>query len=61
MVKFVDYSPELIQEQIEKLEKLESGKLKDHPKVQAWRRWVDSYEYRKAEWEWRQQYNLNTK
>ena len=61
MVKFVDYSPELIQEQIEKLDKLEAGKLKDHPKVRAWRRWVDSYEYRKAEWEWRQQYRQDTK
>lgn len=61
MVKFVDYSPELIQEQIEKLEALEAGKLKDHPKVRAWRRWVDSYEYRKAEWEWRQQYRQDTK
>lgn len=61
MATFIDYSPELIQEQIEKLDKLEAGKLKDHPKVRAWRRWVDSYEYRKAEWEWRQQYRQDTK
>ena len=61
MVSFVDYPQELIQEQIKKLEALEAGKLKDHPKVRAWRRWVDSYEYRKAEWEWRQQYRQDTK
>lgn len=60
MIKFIDYSPELILEQLEKVHKLEQGKLKDHPKVQAWKRWCESYEYRKAEWEWRQQYRQNT-
>ena len=57
MSEFIDYPMEKILQQKKILQDLlKNPRMKDHPKVVAWSNWCDSYEYRKKEWEWRQQY-----
>lgn len=47
-----------IAEQLERVQafKAEHPKLAELTKITAWEKWCTSYEYRKREWEWRQQF-----
>lgn len=61
MTKYVDPPAEKIAEQLENVKrfKTEHPKLAGLVKIRAWEKWCTSYEYRKKEWEWRQQYFAN--
>ena len=53
MNKFKDYKPELIQAKLQQCLDYEA-KYGTIPTVTAIKKWCNSYEYRKKEWEWRQ-------
>ena len=53
-MKFKDYPQERIQAVLDKVQELEQGNLKNHPKVLAWKRWATDPEYRYKEWLFRQ-------
>jgi hypothetical protein len=53
-MEFKDYPQERIQAVLDKVQELEQGNLKDHPKVLAWKRWATDSEYRYREWLFRQ-------
>ena len=50
--QFIDYPPELIQAKLQLCIKYEA-KFGQSATVNAWRRWCNSYEYRKNEWQFR--------
>lgn len=53
MNKFKDYKPEKIQAKLQECLDYEA-KYGPIPQVTAVKKWCQSYEYRKKEWEWRQ-------
>ncbi len=56
MSKYVDPPAEKIAEQLENVKRFkeEHPKLADLVKIRAWEKWCNSYDYRKREWEFRQ-------
>ena len=53
MNKFKDYTPEQIQAKLNQVIEYES-KYGSNTTTIAWRKWCESIEYRKREWEFRQ-------
>lgn len=49
-IEFKDYPQDKIQAVLDKVQELEQGKLANHPKVLAWKRWATDPEYRYKEW-----------
>lgn len=60
-MQFKDYDPVKIAEQKQAVLafKAEHPELANLTKILAWEKWCDDYDYRKREWEWRQQYANN--
>jgi hypothetical protein len=52
-LQFIDYPPELIQAKLKLCINYEA-KYGQSNTVNAWRKWCNSYEYRKNEWRFRQ-------
>tara|TARA_Y100000401_G_scaffold106861_1_gene100716 strand:+ start:36 stop:269 length:234 start_codon:yes stop_codon:yes gene_type:complete len=53
MKKFVDYKPEVLAKKLKDVEEYEKNMGVDD-RSKAWRRWLESKEYREREWQWRQ-------
>jgi hypothetical protein len=51
--KFKDFDPVKIANKLKQVEEFEA-KYGSNDMTKAWRKWCDSYDYRKKEWEWRQ-------
>jgi hypothetical protein len=52
-MKFIDYKPEQIAKKLKDVERYESIMGID-TRSKSWRKWCESIEYRKREWEFRQ-------
>ena len=52
-MKFKDYAPDQIQNKLNQVIEYES-KYGSNTVTQAWRKWCESIEYRKNEWQFRQ-------
>jgi len=52
-MKYKDYKPEIIAKKLKDVEQYEAVMGKDL-RSKAWRKWCESAEYRKKEWQWRQ-------
>jgi hypothetical protein len=52
-MKFIDYKPEQIAKKLKDVERYESIMGVD-TRSKSWRKWCESIEYRKREWEFRQ-------
>ena len=52
-MKFKDYKPEQIAKKLKDVERYESI-IGIDTRSEAWRKWCESIEYRKREWEFRQ-------
>ena len=50
---FKDYPQEQIQAKLKDIEKFEA-KYGTNNLTESWRKWCTDYEYRKREWQWRQ-------
>ena len=53
MTEFKDFNPTKIAEKLIQVERFEA-KYGPNDMTRAWKKWCNSYEYRKKEWEWRQ-------
>ena len=53
MTEFKDFNPTKIAEKLVQVERFEE-KYGPNDMTRAWKKWCNSYEYRKKEWEWRQ-------
>ena len=53
LTKFKDFDPVKIANKLKQVEEFEA-KYGSNDMTKAWRKWCDSYDYRKKEWEWRQ-------
>ena len=53
MEKFKDFDPVKIANKLKQVEEFEA-KYGSNDMTKAWKKWCNSYDYRKKEWEWRQ-------
>ena len=53
MTEFKDFNPKKIAEKLVQVERFEA-KYGPNDMTRAWKKWCNSYEYRKKEWQWRQ-------
>jgi len=53
MTEFKDFNPTKIAEKLVQVERFEA-KYGPNDMTRAWKKWCNSYEYRKKEWQWRQ-------
>ena len=53
MVTFKDFDPVKIANKLKQVEEFEA-KYGSNDMTKAWKKWCNSYDYRKKEWEWRQ-------
>ena len=53
MTEFKDFNPTKIAEKLVQVERFEE-KYGPNDMTRAWKKWCNSYEYRKKEWQWRQ-------